>query len=243
MGGAVTGTSPYRIPDGMRVYAFGDIHGRLDLLERLLEAVERDAAGHADVRLVFLGDYVDRGPDSRAVIERLAVLKAARGAICLTGNHEAMMRAALDGSGPLERWLDNGGAAALASYGVRAEDFDGRDREAELRRAAQAAIPAGHAAFLAALEVSASFGGYFFCHAGVRPSVALERQTDEDLIWIRRAFLNSTADFGKRVVHGHTPVERVDIRPNRIDVDTGAYKTGRLSCVALEGADVRVLQT
>ncbi|MCB4770224.1 serine/threonine protein phosphatase [Ancylobacter sp. Lp-2] len=232
-------TSRYRIPDGLRVYAFGDIHGRLDLLERLLETVERDAQGHEGVRLVFLGDYVDRGPDSRAVIERVLRLQQERGAICLTGNHEAMMRAALDGSGPLDRWLGNGGVAALASYGVAAEDVGGK----ALRRAAREAIPPEHAAFLAGLGFSAEFGDYFFCHAGVRPGVALERQTAHDLIWIRRVFLDSTADFGKRVVHGHTPVEEVDIRANRINVDTGAWKTGRLSCVVLEGAEVRVLQS
>ena len=232
----------YRIPDGLRVYAFGDIHGRLDLLEQLLDQVERDARGQADIRLVFLGDYVDRGPDSRGVIDRVRGLKAERGAICLTGNHEAVMRAALDGSGTFERWLKVGGGAALASYGVRVEDF-GRGGETRLRRAALAAIPAEHLDFLAGLELSASFGDYFFCHAGVRPGVPLERQSAEDLVWIRHAFLESRADFGKRVVHGHTPVDAVDIRPHRINVDTGSCWSGRQSCVMLEGAEVRILQT
>lgn len=234
---------PYRIPDGLRVYAVGDIHGRLDLMEQLLAEVERDSRGHPDARLVFLGDYVDRGPDSRAVIERLAALKAGRGAICLTGNHEAMMCAALDGRDPPDMWLANGGVAALASYGVEAAAFAGAGASEDLRQAVLAAIPPAHLAFLEGLELSATFGGYFFCHAGVRPGVALERQSAEDLVWIRRAFLSSTADFGKRVVHGHTPVAEVEILPNRIGVDTGAYATGRLSCVALEGADVRVLHT
>ncbi|MBS7546109.1 serine/threonine protein phosphatase [Ancylobacter oerskovii] len=227
----------------MRVYAFGDIHGRLDLLDKLLAAVERDSRGHAETRFVFLGDHIDRGPDSRGVIERLIQLKAERGAICLAGNHEALMLAGLDGTGPLERWLANGGDAVLASYGIKARAYGGSDDEAGLRRALEAALPAEHMEFLRTLGTSASFGDYFFCHAGVRPGVALDRQTEHDLIWIRRAFLDSTADFGKRVVHGHTPVARVDIRANRIDVDTGAFKTGRLSCVALEGARVRVLHT
>lgn len=233
-----------RIPDGVRVYAIGDIHGRHDLLLRLLEAIEADAASAAaQCRIVFLGDYIDRGDGSAAVIERLAVGVAAQSWTCLTGNHESMLLAALAGDLDWDVWLGHGGAETLFSYGVSARDFAGPGKAEALRDAVLAAIPAAHLDFLRRLAARHEIGDYFFCHAGVRPGVALERQSFDDLVWIRDEFIQSPLDHGKRIVHGHTPTMQVELLPNRINVDTGAYLTHRLSCVVLEGEAVRVIHT
>ncbi|WAC25951.1 metallophosphoesterase family protein [Ancylobacter sp. SL191] len=238
---------PYSIPAGQRVYAIGDIHGWLDLLDRLLAMVVQDArcasAGPSSARFIFLGDYIDRGPASRQVIDRLIAGRDAAGWICLKGNHEAMLLEALDGRRDFDVWLANGGVETLFSYGIVARQHLTAGGEDALRAAMSEAIPPAHLAFLRELPTSHELGGYFFCHAGVRPGVPLERQADDDLLWIREAFINSTADHGRRVVHGHTPVMASEILPNRINVDTGAYLTHRLSCAVLEAAEVRVLTT
>lgn len=240
--------APARIPAGMRVYAIGDIHGRYDLLLALLAAIGADAAsGPGDCRMVFLGDYIDRGDDSAAVIARLASGTAEGSAdrswTCLMGNHEATLLAALSGEADWEAWLRMGGAETLFSYGVSARSFTGPDRGEQLRAATLAAIPAAHLDFLRQLPTSAEIGEYYFCHAGIRPGVPLDRQSPDDLIWIRDPFIRSGRDHGKRIVHGHTPVMEVEMHANRINVDTGAYLTHRLSCVVLEGDEARVIHT
>lgn len=232
--------APASLPPGLRLYAVGDIHGCLGKLTALHALMAEDAARAPESQrvVVYLGDYVDRGPDSRGVIEALLVPpRFGAQAIHLAGNHEAMMLDAL--TRPTEPdavrlWAANGGAAALASWGI--------DPEASPPQAWAAAIPEAHLAFLRTLRRRASFGDYFFAHAGVRPGIPLAEQDPDDLLWIREPFLSSTAELGAVVVHGHTPGREVVIRPNRIGLDTGAVFGGPLSCAVLFGDRLRLLQ-
>ncbi len=236
-----------RAPAGEIVYAVGDLHGRLDLWERLSPAILADAAGvDADRRfLVFLGDYVDRGPESRGLIERLmAGPPDGFEQICLLGNHEAWLLKFLEDPAAGAGWLTNGGAETLASYGVRAGfGLTSRGRLEALRTKFLAALPDDHRAWLEGLPTMWRRGDYAFVHAGVRPGVALDDQDAHDLVWIREDFLWSDADHGAVVVHGHTICDAPENLENRICVDTGAFATGRLTCVALEGVERRFLQT
>lgn len=229
-------------PPGYVVYAVGDIHGRADLLRRLLGDIADDARGRPAVRrvLVFLGDYVDRGAQSRQAIDiLLGEVPPGFEARFLKGNHEQLMLGALDDAAAMPHWLMNGGDATLASYGIE----DATQGSEQLRARFAAALPAAHQAFLGALELYVAFGDYLFVHAGLRPGVPLERQNAHDLLWIREDFLNADADFGVVVVHGHTPLERPVVRANRIGIDTLAWASGRLTAVALEGAARRFLTT
>lgn len=233
---------------GCLAYAVGDIHGRSDLLDRLLQQITDDAtqSHHRRRILLFLGDYIDRGSDSRAVIERLCTgLPSGFEAYFLKGNHEALMLGYLDRPGELEIWLCNGGEATLSSYGVATTrgPCAGSEAAAACRDALLSHMPSDHLDFLNALALSVTLGDYFFVHAGVRPGIPLDRQQDHDLIWIRDEFLSSSQDFGKVIVHGHTPVREPEVHPNRINVDTGAWMTGRLTALRLEGATTRFLAT
>lgn len=232
-----------RIPDGTRVYAIGDVHGRFDLLRPLLDKITQDIAGADGCRIVFLGDYIDRGADSRAVLDTLVAGVGERGWTCLKGNHEAMLLAALDGSMEWDVWLANGGTETLFSYGISSREMITAGKSHELGDAVLAAMPAAHIDFMRNLDITLTLGDYFFCHAGVRPGIPLDRQSAGDLLWIRDSFTQSTADHGKRIVHGHTPTMEPEILPNRINVDTGAYLTNRLSCVVLEGDEVRIIHS
>lgn len=230
-----------REPD--RVYAIGDIHGRRDLLDKMIEAIARDLDRHpAPTALtVTVGDYVDRGSDSRGVIERLRENPFATPFVALRGNHESLLEEFLRDPSIADYWRRLGGLETLHSYGVDvAPLMRGRGHD-EAAAALRAALPPSHVAFLASLRLTYSAGRYFFCHAGVRPGVALERQREEDLLWIREEFLESRADFGKVVVHGHTPREAPELRPNRINVDTGAFMSGQLTCAVIEEPGVRFL--
>jgi serine/threonine protein phosphatase 1 len=183
---------------------------------------------------VFLGDYIDRGPDSKGVIERLARRQWPTSIIALAGNHEDFVLAFLDDAEILDFWRGQGGLATLHSYEVDVGPaMAGRDFE-EVRAAFTARFPKHHRDFVDALKVSVTIGDYFFCHAGVRPGVALERQDRDDLLNIREPFLSSESEHGKLVVHGHTPAVAPEIRLNRIGIDTAAYATGRLTCLILE---------
>jgi serine/threonine protein phosphatase 1 len=218
------------------VYCVGDIHGRDDLLRDMAERVGADiqtrSFDHAVT--VFLGDYIDRGPGSKRVIEQLATNEWPTSIIALTGNHEDFLKDFLDDDGILDFWRSQGGLATLHSYEVDVGPaMAGRDF-AEVRAEFTTCFPKHHWDFLEALKVSASIGDYFFCHAGVRPGVALDRQTRDDLLNIREPFLSSEAEHGKLVVHGHTPAVAPEIRPNRVGIDTAAYATGRLTCLVLE---------
>lgn len=220
----------------MRCYAIGDIHGQRAMLEqahRLIRA-DRVRVHDSEAPVVHVGDLCDRGPDSKGVFD---VLLAGRDRgepwIVLKGNHEAMMSEFLDG-GPGSAWLmeGNGGPATLASYGVTGVSVFHRDA---LREAARAHIPETHRAFLHALPTSLHLDDLFFCHAGIRPGIPLDAQSEEDLLWIREPFLSSTADHGPLIVHGHTPVGAVTHYGNRLALDTGAGFGGPLSAVAIEG--------
>lgn len=233
------------LPEGLRVYAIGDIHGRLDLLRQLAEKISADLRSTAASRVsaVFLGDYVDRGPHSAAVIEELA-----RGAfpvpvVALRGNHEDILLRFLEDESVLDSWRKFGGLETLHSYGVSVADPLRGVGYRAARDAFRRALPESHVAFLKSTQLSASFGDYFFCHAGVRPGVPLELQTTHDLLWIREEFLEYPGTFGKVVVHGHTPTPVPQQRFNRINIDTGAYATSKLTAIVLEGDQRRFLST
>ena len=239
--------SQSRVPVGWRVYAVGDIHGRADLLGRLHRLIAEDAAAvPAAVRaVVYLGDYVDRGPASAEVVDRLAGGPLAGfAAIFLKGNHEDLLIRFLDDGSSADVWLTNGGVATLASYGIEVPPglSEPGDIEAVRRRLHRAMGPA-HRDFLGRLRLSHGIGDYLFVHAGVRPGVPLDAQEARDLMWIRHAFLDWPEPFAKMVVHGHTVTPAAEVRANRIGIDTGAYATGRLTCLVLDGAARRFLQT
>jgi serine/threonine protein phosphatase 1 len=234
-------------PAGSRLYAVGDIHGRADLLESLLEQIAADAARQPEAakRLIFLGDYVDRGPASSAVID--LVLHAALPGVevvPLMGNHEEMMLRFLEDIAVGRTWMMNGGDATLRSYGVDPPGmFSGTSVLREAQQHFADRLPARHLSFLEGLAITHTEGDYLFVHAGVRPGVPLDRQHTEDLLWIRDEFLDSERDFGKIVVHGHSISLDPEFRPNRIGIDTGAYRSGQLTCLVLEGTERRLLTT
>ena len=239
--------APGRLPEGRRIYAIGDVHGRLDLLRALIAAIdtEQKDAGTARPTLVLLGDYVDRGPDSRGVVETLieGPLPAFE-CVHLRGNHEDSFLRFLDDIDIGPSWLYYGGAETLASYGIAAaRDEDDPARLATLQAAFAAALPDSHRAFMRGLEPCRAIGGYLFVHAGVRPGVPLAGQSPDDLLWIRGEFLRSAADHGHVVVHGHTIDREPQIRRNRIGIDTGAFATGVLTCLVLEADRYRLIQT
>lgn len=236
-----------RVPEGARVYAVGDIHGRADLLRRLHRKILDDAAQtRADRKvIVYVGDYVDRGPDSRAVIEML-IEEPLEGFEChhLKGNHEDLLLRFLETGEQGEVWMLNGARATLESYGVEwsdmAHDADGME---EMRRKFDDLMPVDHRRFFRELALYHREGDYLFVHAGIRPRVPLDRQRAHELMWIRDAFLDSEADHGCVVVHGHTIRQQPEVRANRIGIDTGAFHTGRLTALVMEGDERRFLTT
>lgn len=235
-----------RTPDGTRLYAIGDVHGCDDLLAEAHRKVAADLALRPadDHRIIHIGDYIDRGPDAAAVVDRLArMAEADKHGVFLRGNHEGLLLDFLEdplGVGP--NWLANGGDATLASYGITSSRLflTGKDCMDFADRLA-ALVPPSHRAFLSGLDLSARFGDYFFCHAGIRPGVPLDRQRPLDLTWIREEFLLDGRDFGAVVIHGHTPVHEPEALSNRINIDTGAVFGGRLTCLALDGTEHRFL--
>jgi serine/threonine protein phosphatase 1 len=236
-----------RVPDDTVVYAIGDVHGCVDALDALHEAIVTDAAGRAARRrvLVWLGDYVDRGPDSQRVIDRLLAPPAGFETVALLGNHEKFLLDFLDDPTIGPHWMMNGGAATLASYDIAIMDgcYFRADRWHALSRALRDALPASHRRFLDRLRLSHREGDYLFVHAGIRPGLTLDEQDPDDLLWIRGEFLFSELDHGAVIVHGHTISDRPQVRPNRIGIDTGAFVSGRLTALALEGTRRDILQT
>ena len=238
-------TAPaFAVPEGVRVYAFGDIHGRLDLLSQLWSKVDADVAASPPAQIVevFLGDYIDRGPDSAAVLDVIASPPAAgRQRVALCGNHEDYVLRFLADPTQLLDWLLNGGVSTLGSYGVHANPtaFNAH----EIHTAFVETFPEGHRAFLNRLPRYHVIGDYVFSHAGVRPGVPLRDQTVDDLSTIRADFLGHPGPLPFRVVHGHTPSRQPELTPWRVGIDTGAFATGRLTCAVIEGQSVRFLST
>jgi serine/threonine protein phosphatase 1 len=227
--------SAARIADGVRIYAIGDVHGCSSLLERLLALIEAHIAAFPSHRpiLVFLGDYIDRGPASRQVVDQLILLRGRREVIFLKGNHEIM-----------SKWFQYGGLDTLRSYGITPRNhFDQKEQQIMATSLSAELSGLGHLEFFSRLEISFVCEDFFFVHAGVRPSIPLDQQSDEDLLSIRDDFLRYQGDLGKIVVHGHTPVPHPEVHSNRINIDTGAYATGRLTCLILERDQLKIISS
>ena len=234
------------VPPGTRTYAIGDIHGRLDLLEALLAKIEEDdaARGPAESQVILLGDLIDRGPQSAQVIERALRLEQA-GNACrfLLGNHEEVFLKALAGDlKTLAFFTRIGGRETILSYGVSEQEYRDCDYPALLDLLRER-VPQAHIDFLQRFEDLIVLGDYAFVHAGVRPDRPLEEQQTSDLRWIRTEFLDHRGTLEKIVVHGHTVTEKVELRPHRIGLDTGAYASGRLTAMGFEGEDRWILDT
>lgn len=234
------------LPAGQRLYAIGDIHGRLDLLQQLIRTIEEDDAARApmDSTILFLGDLVDRGPESAQVVSYLLDLKQRRAperTRFLLGNHEEVLLAAAAGDEKALRFFTKiGGRETILSYGISEERYDALDYS-ELLAEFQARVPVEHRAFITSFDDIIVLGDYAFVHAGIRSTEPLAAQRPKDLRWIREGFLDVTAPFEKVIVHGHTIVPDVEELPNRIALDTGAYRSGKLTAMGFEGSQRWVL--
>ncbi|WP_231471250.1 metallophosphoesterase family protein [Novosphingobium sp. CECT 9465] len=226
------------VPAGQRVYAIGDIHGRLDLFEQLLDQIAADdaARGKADTHIVLLGDLIDRGPDSRSVVDRAIALVQGGKVRVLAGNHEEMLLGSIEHDETLRHFLRHGGKETMFSYGLLPEEYAQAKLDLLRERLVQL-VPESHVVFMRAMENQVVFGDYLFVHAGIRPGVPLDEQMLPDLRWIRREFLDHAEPHSHVVVHGHTITAEPEVRPNRIGIDTGAFASGRLTAIGLEGAE------
>lgn len=226
------------VPEGQRIYAVGDVHGRLDLFRQLIALIEADdlARNPARTTIVLLGDLIDRGPDSAGVIDAAIALSARRAVRSLAGNHEEMFLDSFEKIATLKHFLRYGGKETVLSYPLPADDYDRMTHE-EIQQVLPQIVPARHLAYLRSMEDHIAIGDYLFVHAGIKPGVPLTEQRASDLRWIREPFLDHPADHGFIVVHGHTISEEVVERRNRIGIDTGAYISGRLTAIGLEGTE------
>lgn len=226
------------VPAGQRVYAIGDIHGRLDLFDLLLDTIRDDPAarGPADTCLILLGDLIDRGPESCGVVERAMELAEGGKLRVLAGNHEEMLLGSMADKETLRHFLRHGGKETLFSYGLTLEEYSTSNLES-LHTRIPDLIPGAHVAFMRGMENQIAFGDYLFVHAGIRPGVPLDQQIVPDLRWIRREFLDHAEPHSHVVIHGHTITDDPVVRPNRIGIDTGAFASGRLTAIGLEGGD------
>jgi Calcineurin-like phosphoesterase len=232
-----------RVPNGVRIYAIGDIHGRADLLDELLKRIDTDLETNPVSHSieVFLGDYIDRGPASRQVLDQLVARSQTNQTVFLKGNHENLLTRFVTNPPMLQTWQELGGLETLMSYGIIPSINANAATQAQLATQFDLVLPKVHRRFIDDLKSSFTCGDFFFVHAGVRPGIPLAKQREEDLLWIRQDFLLYENDFDKIIVHGHTPVLQPDIRPNRINIDTGAYATGQLTCLMLEDDKVGLL--
>lgn len=231
------------VPAGERYYVIGDIHGRLDLFEGLALAIEQDILDSepADCTVILLGDLVDRGEDSRGVLATAREWQQRRKVRILVGNHEQMFLDSFEDTDVLRHFLKHGGRETVLSYGLDKKTYN-RGTLEEVQAMMRAAIPQEDLEFMAGFEEYVVAGDYLFVHAGILPEVPLEEQRRHDMIWIRDGFTKYQGDLGHIVVHGHTIFEDIDERPNRIGIDTGAYRSNRLTCLVLEGPSRRYLQ-
>ena len=236
----------WNAPAGRRLYAIGDIHGRRDLLDELLDKIDTDDATRepANTTLIILGDLPDRGPESRGVIERMMALQASGGdVVFLMGNHEELLIRAWEGERNIAATFNKaGGRATMLSYGVAASEYDGWMLSELVERVADY-VPEDHIRFLRGFREMYRAGDYLFVHAGIMPGIPIEDQTPEDLRWIRRTFIESPVDHGVMVIHGHTITNGVDEQPNRIGIDTGAFGSGVLTAIGIEGSERWFLST
>ena len=230
-------------PEGRTIYAVGDIHGRLDLLEKVQRRIDEDKRRPSSARAaeVYLGDYIDRGSNSAGVVANLIRRARRTEAVFLRGNHEQILLSFLEGERCLEEWRAFGGIPTLLSYQVDPDLLSRDVPEDEVREALAAKLPSDHQQFYGATARYCDAEPYLFVHAGIKPAVKLEDQSLTDLLTIRAAFLDSGRDFGRIVVHGHTPVAEPDMRHNRINIDTGAFATHSLTCLKIDESGARVL--
>lgn len=228
---------------GQRIYAIGDIHGRLDLFASLAQAIEKDDKnrGRKDTTIILLGDLIDRGPNSARVVGTARAWSRARRVRFLSGNHEEMFLASFYKLGVLKSFLRFGGIETLTSYGIDEEAISTLPGQ-ELQQLMVKAVPREDREFLSKFETMIAIGDYLFVHAGIRPKAPLGKQTGHDCRWIREPFLSFDGDFGYTVVHGHTVTGEVEVRPNRIGIDTGAYTSGTLTALCLEGTERWLIQ-
>lgn len=233
------------LPPGVRIYAVGDIHGRADLLGRVLAAIEADWSRRPaqQAMTVFIGDYIDRGPASRQAIDLLLQWRQQHETVFLKGNHETFLSRFLADSRTLDSWRLFGGLETLVSYGLKPTINPDRREQVKLADELAAAVPRDHRHFLQTLKLSYDCGDFLFVHAGIRPNVPAQSQTERDLLWIRDEFLSHEQPFERFIVHGHTPEPALELRRNRINIDTGAFATGRLTCIAIEGTTITPLAT
>ncbi|MCC8935220.1 Serine/threonine-protein phosphatase 1 [Bradyrhizobium ivorense] len=229
-----------RLPDGVRIYAMSDIHGCAHLLKQMLRVIDADVARSRPRHAieVYMGDYVDRGPDSRATLDILINRSRRGNTVFLKGNHEVFLGNVLRNPSLLTEWLHVGGLYTLMSYGLAPSSAPGEEERQALVRDLARAMPRQHLEFLARLRLTFSCGDFFFVHAGVRPGVPLAEQQEADLLWIREEFLRSKQNFGKYIVHGHTPVQMPELLDNRANIDTGAFATGNLTLLTIQGSSM-----
>jgi serine/threonine protein phosphatase 1 len=231
------------LPEGYRVYAIGDIHGREDLLFEMFDKIDRHEHAHPGTQSIeiYLGDYVDRGPRSRETVDLLIARRRVRDAVLLSGNHETYVLEFLREPKVLGAWRHYGGIETLMSYGLRPSLNPDADEQAALSAQFASFMPSEHVDFYQSLTLSFTLGDFFFVHAGVKPGVRLDAQEEQDLLWIREEFLFHEDRYEKMIVHGHTPVREPEFRRNRINIDTGAYATGRLTCLMIEDDRLHLL--
>lgn len=234
----------HAIPDGERIYAIGDIHGCNDLFDELIDAIERDdleAPPTGRTTVILLGDLVDRGPDSAAVVARAREWQIRRPVRILAGNHEEMFLDSFESVEILRHFIKHGGRETLLSYGIDQKTFDEATLE-ELHALMPQFVSRQDRDFIAGFERCIVVGDYLFVHAGIRPGVAIEEQEPRDMLWIREPFLRHDQPHPYMVIHGHTICETVDEQPNRIGIDTGAFRSGALTALVLEGDQRRYIQ-
>lgn len=236
----------WNAPEGQRIYAVGDIHGRRDLLDDLLTRIDADdaARGPAQTQIIFLGDLIDRGSDSRGVVERLIQLREVSGNVrLLSGNHEELMIRVYDGDKRATSLFHRvGGRETMLSYGMSEAEYDAVDLS-ELAALIPNYVPLAHIDFLKSFDDWIEAGDYLFVHAGIRPGLAIEEQETSDLRWIRREFTEHKGAFSHMVIHGHTITDGVDEQSNRVGIDTGAFATGALTAIGIEGSERWFLST